>query len=82
MKVETITDVVVQDEGFERVLQSVDLVCVTDLDRNSLVSTPLFFGLFYPFQLIIKASNQWPLQKTSETLLCWWHIWTLGIHFL
>lgn len=43
MKVETITDVVVQDEGFERVLQSVDLVCVTDLDRNSLVSPPLCF---------------------------------------
>jgi len=43
VKVETITDVAIQDEGFERVLQSVDLVCVTDLDRNSLVSPPLYF---------------------------------------
>ena len=39
MTVETITDASFsEDEEFESVVQGVDLVCVTDWDRDSLVS--------------------------------------------
>lgn len=81
VKVETITDITVQDEGFEQLVKSVDLVCVADLDRNSLVCLPLRF--LSPFVSInYQVSNQWHLQKISETLLRWWDIWTRWLYLL
>jgi ubiquitin-like 1-activating enzyme E1 A len=35
--VEVFTDVTIKDEQFDRIISSVDLVCATDLDRDSLV---------------------------------------------
>jgi len=46
VSVEVFTDMAIQDERFDNIISSVDLVCATDLDRDSLVRAPPLLPFF------------------------------------
>jgi len=43
VSVEVFTDMTIKDEQFDNIISSVDLVCATDLDKDSLVCASPYF---------------------------------------
>ncbi len=83
MDVETITDPsALEGPALENLIQKVDLVCVTDYDRDSLVSLVLFFVQQTPFHRPMADSHQRSMSALQKTLLRRGFLWLLRLHIL
>jgi hypothetical protein len=80
--------VTVEDERFESIVKTVDLVCVTDWDERGIVSMssssisknlPILKKFLFYLQ---SDSYERDMSKTPKAILCWRVIWTYWLHFL
>lgn len=85
--VETVSDAsALEDELFESIVKTVDIVCVTDWDERGIVSTSGSFNsnVQYLKKFIYLQSDSYErdMSKTPKAILCWRVIWTYWLHFL
>ncbi len=82
MTVEAITTLTLLDEAaLEQTLGSVDLVCVTDWDRDSLVSPSLRTLTFYS-ESPLQDPRKRCLSAAPHPFLLRWYLWCCGLHIL
>ena len=81
---ETVSDVsALEDEGFESIVKTVDLVCVTDWDERGIVSSSIqTSNIEGTYLFALSDSYERDMSKTPKAILCWRVVWTCWLHFL
>jgi hypothetical protein len=85
--VETVSDVsALDDERFESIVKTVDLVCVTDWDERGIVSISSSSiqtsNIEEIYLFALSDSYERDMSKTSKAILCWRVVWTYWLHLL